>query len=385
MDLAFLRPVVEAPGPWASVYMNTSQVSESAAGEQQATAREACDLLARQGADPATCRAVRDELASIPRSSGAAGYAVFAGGGEVVLSTPLATAPESGPIADWSALPHLGPLVDFKGEDPKCLVAYIDRTGADFELRDDWGRSPAGECRGTEWPVHRTGSADWSERHFQLRVENTWEHNAGEIAEALRHRWEETRPDLLVLVGDARERRAVHDRLAEPLREAAVEVEHGSRAAGTDPVLLDAEVSRARLDHVQGHTAQAVDQLRAGRAQAAVDEHDAVEGVPALVRAARQHRIGSLLFRPDGPDLHREVWVGREPDQIGVRHTELQYLGDTEPFPARADDALLRAAAAGGAEVLAVYRPEDVPDDLPAGGLGALLRWPSDNGHPEAR
>ncbi|MEU9354555.1 hypothetical protein AB0D65_27145, partial [Streptomyces griseoloalbus] len=31
-------------------------------------------------------------------------------------------------------------------------------------------------------PLHRTGSVDWSERHFQLRVENTWEHNAAEIA-----------------------------------------------------------------------------------------------------------------------------------------------------------------------------------------------------------
>lgn len=35
-------------------------------------------------------------------------------------------------------------------------------------------------------------ASDWSERHFQLKVENAWEHNAREIAEALAACQEET-------------------------------------------------------------------------------------------------------------------------------------------------------------------------------------------------
>jgi hypothetical protein len=79
------------------------------------------------------------------------------------------------------------------------------------------------------------------------------------------------------------------------------------------------------------------------------------------------------------------VWVGDHPDQIAARRTEPQYLGETEPASARADDALLRSAATTGAEVLCV-QPSDVPEgvseDVPNGGLGALLRWPYE-GAPE--
>ncbi len=68
------------------------------------------------------------------------------------------------------------------------LVAYIDRTGADFELRSavlqGGGRACHGQPAVADAPgegLHRVRS----ERHFQLKVENTWEHNAREVAEAL--------------------------------------------------------------------------------------------------------------------------------------------------------------------------------------------------------
>ena len=69
--------------------------------------------------------------------------------------------------------------------EPVAVVVYVGRQGADFELHSALGSRPAGTVLGQQWPLHRTSSADWSERHFQLTVENTWEHNAAEIAEAL--------------------------------------------------------------------------------------------------------------------------------------------------------------------------------------------------------
>ncbi|MCF2435389.1 hypothetical protein LV779_15185 [Streptomyces thinghirensis] len=80
---------------------------------------------------------------------------------------------------------------------------------------------------GRQWPVHRTSSVDWSERHFQLRVENTW-NNAAEIADALAVCQEETGADLLILVGDDRERRSMHERLPQA---AAGPDRRGPRAA----------------------------------------------------------------------------------------------------------------------------------------------------------
>ncbi|HCA85585.1 MAG TPA: hypothetical protein DEQ61_08850, partial [Streptomyces sp.] len=296
MELAFLNPLVERPGPWASVYFDTSRASQTAAAEQRLAAREARDELARQGADERTCRVLHEALAALPRS-GAPGQALFATGGEIVLSVALGEPPPAGPEVSWSALPHLGPLLEHRREDPSCLIAYIDRTGADFELRDDYGHSSAGGLQGSQqWPMHRTGSADWSERHFQFAVENTWEHNAGEVAAALREAWQETGAEMLLLVGDARERHAVRDRLAEPLRSAVVEAEHGSRASGSRTGQLDVEIARARAEYVHEHTAETLDRFRAGRAQAAGSAvHDAAEGVPALVEAAREHRIGALI------------------------------------------------------------------------------------------
>ncbi|GAA2445971.1 hypothetical protein GCM10010405_31720 [Streptomyces macrosporus] len=264
------------------------------------------------------------------------------------------------------------------GRDPACLVARVDRTGADFSLHDTGPRRDAGHVEGdARWPVHRTASADWSERHFRLKVENTWEHTAGEIARALETAFEETGADPAVLAGDPRERQAVHARLPEAVRAVTVTSDHGGRAPGSDSVPLERDVDRARREHLSRRTEEALDGFRAGRV--GTDRPtDAVEGVPALVEAAREHRIGTLLLRPGGSDLHREVRVGATPDRIAERRTDAQYLGESEPVSARADGALLRSAAATAADVL-VLPPADAEDadteELPVGGLGALLRW----------
>jgi hypothetical protein len=252
-------------------------------------------------------------------------------------------------------------------QEPVCLVAYIDRKGADLELRSPLGSRSAGHAEGETWPLRRTATVDWSERHFQQSVEDTWERNAGEIAAAIAAGHEDSGADLIVLAGDERERRAVHNRLPTVLRPLVIETEHGGRAEGAAVRLLDEDVERARQEHLNRHAEEELDRFRSAGDAAA-------EGVPALIEAAREHRIAELFVRPEGPDAHREVWVGKEPDQLAVRRTDMQYLGETNPSLARADDALLRSAVVTGAEALRV--PPGPDDAVPAGGLGALLRWP---------
>ncbi|MEV0225567.1 Vms1/Ankzf1 family peptidyl-tRNA hydrolase [Streptomyces sp. NPDC050704] len=368
MDLAFLHPLYERPGPWASVYVGTSRPTEATAHERSLTAQAAARELAEQGADEATCRAVRAAVDELRNSAEPHGRALFATGGEVVLDPPLATSPPA-VTAQWSALPHTAPLLDLAGEDPVCIVAYIDRRGADFELRGALGSEDAGSVTGRQWPLHRTSTVDWSERHFQLRVENTWEHNAAEIADALAVCQEETRADLLILVGDDRERRAVHDRLPQRLHDRVVEAPHGPGSR-----LLDEDVERTRAEHVHHRAAEELERFLAARAPDGEGRAAAVEGVPALVEAAREHRIDELLIHPDGPDTHRGVWIGEDPDQLAVRRTELKTLGEQHSWSVRADDALLRSAVATGAPAISVA-PATPDDEVPVGGLGALLRW----------
>ncbi|MFJ8629759.1 Vms1/Ankzf1 family peptidyl-tRNA hydrolase [Streptomyces sp. NPDC093568] len=367
MDLAFLHPLYEHLGPWASVYVDTSRHTEDTPHERHLTAQALSRELSGQGCDDATCDAVRNALEELEHSSEPHGRAIFARAGEVVLDPPLTRAPLRD-SAHWAPLPHTTPLLELAGEDPVCVVAYVDRKGAAFELRTALGRQDAGSVTGRQHPVHRTSTADWSERHFQLKVENTWEHNAAEIADALTVCQEETRADLLILVGDDRERRSVHDRLPRRLRDLAVEAPHG-----TGSRLLDEDVEQARQDHVRQRAARELERFQAAREPDGEGRAGAVEGVPALIEAAREHRIDELLIHPDGPDGHREVWIGEDPDQLAVRRTDLKILGEQHSWSARADDALMRCVVATGAEALSVT--PTAQDTDPVGGLGALLRW----------
>ncbi|MEW2561656.1 baeRF2 domain-containing protein [Streptomyces griseorubiginosus] len=370
MDLAFLHPLYEHQGPWASVYVGTPPRTEDAPHERHLAAVAVARELSTQGADEDTCVAVREALEELRHSSEPHGRAVFARAGEVVLDPPLTRSPDADVIR-WGTLPHTAPLLELAGEDPVCVVAYVDRKGADFELRGALGREDAGSVTGKQWPVHRTSTADWSERHFQLRVENTWEHNAAEIADALAVCQEETGADLLILVGDEREKRSVHDRLPKRLHDLVVEAEHGAGSR-----LLDEDVERARTGQVRQRAERELERFLAARAPGEDGRPGAVEGVPALVEAAREHRIDELLIRPDGPDAHRTVWIGEDPDQLAVRRTELKILGEQNSWSARADDALIRSAVATGAPALSVTPADGASaEDAPVGGLGALLRW----------
>jgi hypothetical protein len=372
MELGFLGPVVGRPGPWASVVTEQAYRSQDAAEQRVLSARGVGERLAALGADRATCDAVHAALAAPPapgERGTRGGRALFATGGEVVLDTPLA-GPPRGAGEWWSTLPRLAPLLDGVGEEPPCLVVYVSRTGADLELHGDQGAQRLGTVEGREHPVHRTGRDDWSESHFQTKVENTWEANAGEIADAVRQAWDDSGAELLLLVGDARERHSVRDRLPEPIRSATAETERGGRAPGAHSRLLDVDLAQMRAVHEEERTVRTLDRYRAGRTERD-GQLAAAEGVPALVEAAREHRIDTLLVHPGGSDLGRQVWIGPDPDQVAVRSSDLRYLGAGRPEAARADDALLRSAAATGARVITVRRAEEAP----AGGLGALLRW----------
>lgn len=393
MDLTFLNPVLHHPGPWASAYAASAGPGQDAAAQQELTAREVRNQLASQGAPEETRNVVYEELCALaPEESG---RAVFAAGGTTHLMVSLHSAPPR-PEAQWGALPHLAPLLERTGAEHTCLVAYIDRKGADFELRTPYRSKDLGHAEGQDWPLHQTASGDPSEIHFQQAVENTWEHNAARTAEELAEVAASTRPDVVLLVGEDRQRTAVHDKLPVALRALTTQTDRGGRAAGARSRLLDDEISALLSDQEHQEAVGTLERFEAGRANgggAAV----AVEDIASLLEAAREHRVETLLLRPGGPDTNTEVWVGEEPDQLALRRTDTKYLGEPEPAPARADDALLRAVAATGGTAIVLNTPYADPDatlagngdsdaegatepgapdhDVPVGGLGAVLRW----------
>ncbi|PWI44418.1 hypothetical protein [Streptomyces sp. ICBB 8177] len=378
MELGFLRPLAH-PGPWASVYLDTSRAVQDAAKQAELRRRAVTEQLVEQGADARTRDAIVDRLAAEPVSGAPAGRALFAADGDVVVDVPLTEAP---PVveASWGALPHVAPLLSLHRDEPACVVAYIDHDGADIERRDEGGRRPVGRARGRRWQGrgHRSLPADRYEWHYRNRVENAWHETAELIAGEVARQWARHRPEMLVLTGDPGELSAVRERLPEPLRDITVEAGGGSRTARSNGT-LDREIERAREEYAEHHLDEVLDRFGSGRGRPG--EHgrfgpdsspgDAAEGVPSVVDAARTHQVATLLMREEAPDGGRQVWIGPGNDQVGVERSDLRAMGVREPVPARADDALLRCAAATDAEVLTVPREAS----RPAGGIGAVLRW----------
>ncbi|MGP4002327.1 baeRF2 domain-containing protein [Streptomyces sp. 8N706] len=378
MELGFLKPLFDRPGPWASVYIDTTWASEDTAHQWLLRQRAVAAQLIDEGADAYTVKAVMDTLSEEPISGTPPGRALFAAGAEVVLDLPLAVAPYIGE-AGWSTLPHTAPLAGLHDDQPPCLVAFIDHLGADLELRDALRQEPAGQAKGKRWRGHRTVPDDRHEWHFRNKTENTWKQNAEIIADEIARTWPDCGAGLLVLAGDARERKAVYERLPHQLRAVSAETEHGGRSSGRANGRLDQEVARIRQEHARTRLQSALDHFRAGRGRGG--EHrpgsseagpgEAAEGVPAVLDAARAHQVATLLMAQIAPDGGRDVWIGPGADQVAVQRGEVQAMGVAKPQRARADDALMRSAAAGDAEVMLV--PDGMPG--PAGGFGAVLRW----------
>ncbi|MEV6316555.1 hypothetical protein [Streptomyces sp. NPDC051776] len=380
MELGFLKPLFDRPGPWASVYIDTTRSTEDAPAQQRLRERAVANRLIDEGADAYTTRALMRTLAEEPVSGTPPGRALFAAGAEVVLDIPLTRAPLMGEAA-WSTLPHTSPLLGLVDDLPPCVIAYIDRNGADLELRDSLRRETAGRAKGREWRAHRSVPEDRYEWHYRNKTENVWQENAELIAAELTRRWPEAGAEALVLVGDARERRAVHFQLPEQIQAVTVEVERGSRSSAHNEH-LDRRIDEVREEQARGRLETALERFRVGRGRpgdhrsgpsGAVDTGPggAAEGVPAVVDAARSHQVETMLMAEAASDAARDVWIGPGPDQIAVQRSEAHAMGVARPERARADDALMRSATGADADVLLV--PQGMRG--PAGGLGAVLRW----------
>lgn len=380
MELGFLKPLFARPGPWASVYIETTRTTEDGAKVQALRERAIAGQLIDAGADGYTTAAVMERLANEPVSGTPPGRALFAAGAEVVLDVPL-SAPPPVSEATWSFLPHVAPLAGLRGDAPTCLVAYIDSTGADLELREGLSREALGQVQGKEGQGrgHRSIPADRHEWRYRNKIENTRNETADVIVSEIVRQWPQNGAELLILTGDPRERRAVYNRLPDPVLAATIEAESGSRSAGASTAGLDEEIAQACEKFTQDRLRRTLERFHTGRGkpgqhrESSVDTGPggAAEGIPAVVDAARKHQVATVLMAPDAPDAGRQVWIGPGADQVAVQRGEARAMGVPRPEQARADDAVLRAAAAADCEVLLV--PAGMPG--PAGGLGAVLRW----------
>jgi phosphoglycolate phosphatase-like HAD superfamily hydrolase len=272
------------------------------------------------------------------------------------------------PSASWGVLPDVMPYVAEASTQIAYVVAVADRTGADLEVVLG-PRSVRGTVEGDQThPLHKTRRNQWNERQFQNRVENAWEKNEREVADAVVRHVQEVGAQLVVISGEQRACALLKRDLEEllPPGVALAEVGAGGRAPGASPEALHEAVHDAVLKLVWRRRRELIERLQQDLGRHAF----ALTGAAEVIDALRKAQADTVVLTND-PSSTLRAWVGPEPLQVGTSEQELHDMGVDEPHEVRFDAALTRAAVGSGADIEVTPSGHNFLKD----GIAALLRY----------
>jgi hypothetical protein len=362
MDLSFLRPLYARPGPWASAYLDASRDTEDAAARLALGWRDLAGRLAAQGAPAPVVDALGEAVQGHETRPGRYGLAVFGASPDAVSVHHLPVPPIT-ELAAYGPVPHAMPLVAQRGDDVSWVRVVADRTGADLEGVDAGGLHRRGEVRGGErFPLRKVHAGGWSQERFQRSAEESWKHNAGDVAAATVHLAERIGADVVIVAGDVRARELLVEKLPPRWRVRTVQSDAGSRAPGADEEALDESTVIAVAEVAEQQAVDARDRFGA--------QEGAGDGLPAVVAALQRAQVDTLLL-VDDPSSTDHAWIGSEANQLALSRDEVAAMGVADPRRVRADAALVRALVGTDAGIVFVG-PDEV--DLQHG-VGAVLRW----------
>jgi peptide subunit release factor 1 (eRF1) len=362
MILANLVFLYRAPGPFVSVYLDTTGNVADAPVPVRRRWKSLRRELAGAGAPEAALAAI-DPLIDAADPTGDT-LAVIANPGGVLLAALLPDAPAVRDVASCGMLPAVVPLLAWKQRQFPYVVVATDRLGAELLAVVPAGPDQAVRVQGQELHVTRSAPGGWSQRRFQQRAENRWQQNASAVAEALTKLVDDMRPRLVVVTGDVRATQFLRDQIPSRVDELlqVVDGEYGS---------LDAALARAAplLDLLEARDTTEV--LAAfGRELGQADR--AADGPAATLQALANAQVSTLLLQPGG--VIGDAWFGPSSAQNALHPQALHAMGVHAPVRAPLVDVALRAAAASGATVRLLAN--QLPDGCgPTGGIGALLRY----------
>ncbi|TNH31321.1 peptide chain release factor 1 [Micromonospora orduensis] len=363
MQLSFLRPLYDRPGPWCSVYVDASADTEDAHAALALRWRALERSLADQGADEASIAALDRVVRGHDPMVGDYGLAVFASHGRVVLSEYL-SAPPLRDLAHYGPLPHVMPLLAQRGEQVAWVRVLADRTGADAVAISAGGVPRRAHVVGREtFPLRRVQPGGWSQSHHQKAAMEAWHHNAGDVTAATVELAEKVGAEVVVVAGDVRATGVIAAQMPERWQDLMVRTDAGSRAGGADQTLLD--------DLTVQTIAEVADQRIAATLDKFGVQEDVGGGLDAVVSALQRNQVDTMLI-VDDPSANGELWIGPEPTEIAVDPGQLAAMSVTDPQRVRADAALVRALV-GTDAALTVLGPDEAPEL--ADGVGAVLRY----------
>ena len=359
-----LAALARMEGPFATVHLTTESAVDNAAHRNELRWRGLRDALAQAGAPEEVLEAVD---AVVPDAhAGGEGLAVVATAADGVVHVEHGVAPPPRDLARWAPVPSLVPLLDWRQSLPPYVSVLADRRGADLVAVAADGADIHREAGGGEDPLAKAKPGGWSQRRYQQRAENTWEHNADDVAKEVARLAEQVRARLVVAAGDVRALQLLREALPKEVLDLFEEVD-GSRAPDGSADTFAAAV----LERVRATVATDTNTLLAKFAEEAGQEDRAAVGPAPTFQALAMAQVEVLLVRDDLED-ERVAWFGPDPAQAAVDPAYLRGLGVAEPAQDRMVDVAVRAALGTGAAVRVL--PRDVEAGV-VGGLAAILRW----------
>ena len=368
MDVSFLRPVLDAPGPYATVCADVTHTTENADTELDLKVRAVAEQLEQQGAPAPVVEAVRGRLLE-GNDGGEAGTlkgraVVVAADGSVVLDQPLVDVPRQA-VAEWAPQPDLLPvLAQLPGRVPR-IVALVDRTGADITVSAVPGQTiEEQEVAGDTFQIRKFQGGGWAHHRYQHNAENKWVHNADEVAASIGSMARRLSPRFVLVAGDVRARQILTDRASDLWSDLIVSMDEGGRAAGADREPVDAREAELVAEHEARAIAEALEQIEAASAHGL-----SLSGTPDVVEALRKGQVERLVLADELDD--EKLLLGGSPLELGTTHEDMAALGVDAAHSVPGDRALLAAAVATRASVEVVPRSA-MPGGTP---VAAVLRY----------
>ncbi|WP_149828315.1 hypothetical protein [Streptomyces tailanensis] len=359
MRLHFLDTLYAMPGPYASVYVDTSRDIDDPDKAIELHRRHARSDLIELGADPATAEVSAAAVGTDAHLPGRHGQALFATHGELVLTEEL---PQPPPVdrAGYALLPDAMPLALQHAPDIPYAAAVLTRVkpanshtaSEDLHVELQTGR----------WPSSSVAPRALTHLHIPI---DQWHQEARRLAEELAHLVDVGHADTLVLCGDTWARGVLVNRLPAPIRNRVATVPgNGQDIVETGRALLERQLAALFRGRLSAHDR---DRLETFAAQRARDR--AGEGLSAAVAALQRGQADALVVNHP-VEQWPPLWLGTDPDQIALSADDLQTFGAIGYEQQPADAALLYAAVTTGAELIVVPRHQTPLED----GIGVLLR-----------
>lgn len=353
------RKLVDAAGPFVSIYFDDSHDTADAAAQLEARLRDVRKNLEDASVDTAVIEAIDNAVRGAHPPVGRSGRAVIASGARIVLDEHLAAPPPVTTIR-VSDLPYIVPVIEHGMPHATSAIVAVDHTGADITLHE--GSSSTETVEGSGHPVHKAHSAEGGEYGgAQGRVDEAIRKNIREVADRLSHLVDENDVDIVFVTGDARTE--LLSALPERVAAKAVALQGGGRTGGTDQAEVHAEIAEEFANRRSAAIDDAAERFAAGRGTGL-----SVEGLADVTAALRDGAVDTLIIGDLG-----ETTVVADHDQLALLGPDVRTVSDLGGAPdrvLRADEALPLLAVAIGA---ALVRTDERL--TPADGVAAVLRY----------